>query len=518
MLLFGPNSLPRSGIVRLETGREWIMLVERSIETGLSRLSDPRLFREYAYLGGRWRASADGAAREVLNPATGETLGAVALLGAPEAGEAVAAAQAAFDGWRALAPRRRAEYLAAWHAAIVAHREDLALLMTLEQGKPIAEARGEIDYAASFVAWYAAEAERLNVESVTSPFPDADVIVRREPLGVAALVTPWNFPAAMITRKAAAALAAGCPVVVHPSMETPFSALALAELAERAGLPAGVFNVVTGDAPEIVGAFCESDVVRVLSFTGSTAIGRRIAAQCAPGIKRLVMELGGHAPFIVFPDADLDKALAGAIAAKFATSGQDCLAAQRLFIHGDIHDRFVEGFAARARALELGDGLDEDTEIGPLANERALAKCEAHVADALDKGARLVTGGRRQRPGSLFFEPTVLAEVPANARIMREETFGPVAAFVRFDDEDAVLAAANDTEYGLVAYLYTRDWRRISRFGRALQFGMVAANRAKLTGAPIPFGGVKRSGLGREGARHGMEAFTEIKYLCIDAA
>ncbi|HSR72130.1 MAG TPA: NAD-dependent succinate-semialdehyde dehydrogenase [Kiloniellales bacterium] len=494
------------------------MLPKRLVPSEISRLADPRLLREYAYIDGRWRGAADGAAIAVHDPADGEVLGSVARLGAAEAREAVAAAKAAWPAWRALAPQARAALIRAWHDAILANREDLARLMTLEQGKPIAEARGEIDYAASFVAWYAEETKRLNVESVTSHLPEAEMIVRREPIGVAALVTPWNFPSAMITRKAAAALAAGCTVVVHPSMETPLSALALAELAERAGLPAGVFNVVTGEAPEIVEAWCAEPDVRLVSFTGSTEIGRKIAALCAPGVKRLVLELGGHAPFIVFPDADLETAVAGGLAAKFATSGQDCLAANRFYLHRDIHDRFVGAFAAGVRALKVGPGLDEDSDIGPLIHERALAKCEAQVEDALARGARLLVGGRRHKAGPLFYEPTVLVDVPADARIMREETFGPVAAFARFDDEAAVLAAANDTEYGLAAYLYTEDYRRISRMGRALEYGMVAVNRAKITGAPIPFGGVKQSGLGREGARHGMEAFTEIKYLCLDAA
>ncbi|MGH6947474.1 MAG: NAD-dependent succinate-semialdehyde dehydrogenase [Kiloniellales bacterium] len=494
------------------------MLAEMAARTDLSRLKDPRLFREYAYVAGEWRAAVSGKAVAVRNPATGESLGAVASLDAAEARAAIEAAQAAFPVWRDRLPQERAQLLHAWHAAILESREDLALLMTLEQGKPIAESRSEIDYAASFVAWYAEEAKRLNVESVSSHLPGAETIVRREATGVAALVTPWNFPSAMIARKATAALAAGCTVVLHPSKETPFSALALAELAERAGLPAGVFNVVTGDAAAIVGAFCAHPAVRVVSFTGSTEIGRRIAGLCAPTIKRLAMELGGHAPFIVFPDANLERAVEQAMAAKFATSGQDCLAANRFYVHSEIHDRFVGAFASRVRALKLGNGLDPASDIGPLIHERAVAKCEEQVADALARGARLLTGGKRLSPDSLFFEPSVLVEVPADALIMREETFGPIAAFARFDDEGAVLRAANDTEYGLVAYLFTEERRRIARFGRELQYGMVAINRAKITGAPIPFGGMKQSGLGREGSRHGIEAFTEIKYLCLDTA
>ena len=344
------------------------------------------------------------------------------------------------------------------------------------------------------------------------------MVVRREPAGVAALVTPWNFPSAMVTRKAAAALAAGCTVVLHPSMETPLSALALAELADRAGLPAGVFNVVTGQGAEVVGAFCQDPRVRVLSFTGSTEVGRVLARQCADTVKSLVLELGGHAPFIVFPDADLEKAVDSALSAKFATSGQDCLAANRFFVHRDIYGPFAAAYARRVKALKVGGGFAPGVDIGPLINEKAVAKCEAHVADALARGAKLLTGGRRAPHGPLFYEPTLLADVPAEAAIMSEETFGPVAPLAVFDEETEVLARANATDYGLIAYLHSRDYGRISRMTKALDYGMVAVNRTKVTGAPVPFGGTKQSGLGREGARHGLEAFTELKYLCLDAA
>lgn len=492
------------------------MLPQLQARAELDRLTDPRLFRELAYVDGKWCAARDAATRDVTDPATGAVLGAVATLGSQEAGRAVDAAARALVNWRALLPQERAARLRAWYDAIMAAKEDLAVLMTLEQGKPLAESRGEIDYAAGFVEWYAEEAKRVNVESVTSHLPGAAMSVRREPVGVAALVTPWNFPSAMITRKVAAALAAGCTVVVHPAIETPFSALALAELAERAGLPAGVFNVVTGDAPAIVGAWCEDPRVRALSFTGSTEIGRRIAKQCADTVKNLILELGGHAPLIVFPDADLEHALDAAIDAKFATSGQDCLAANRIYVHRNVYDSFAAAFARRAAGLKVGSGLDPDVSVGPLMHERAVAKCEAHVADALEKGAKLLGGGARHRCGPLFYAPTVLADVPAQATIMHEETFGPVAALVPFDDEATVLAAANATEYGLVAYLHTRDPGRIARMTAGLEYGMVAVNRTKITGAPVPFGGVKQSGLGREGARHGMEAFTELKYVCTD--
>ena len=407
--------------------------------------------------------------------------------------------------------------LRAWFDQITAHREDLAVLMTLEQGKPISESRGEIDYAAAFIEFYAEEAKRTNVESVTSHLPHATMNVRRQPMGVAALVTPWNFPSAMITRKAAAAIAAGCTTVVHPSRETPFSALALAELAERAGLPAGVFNIVTGDAAEIVGPMTASPAVRVLSFTGSTEIGRLLYGQCAGTIKTLVLELGGHAPFLAFADCELDRAVTAAVSAKFATSGQDCLAANRMFIERPIYETFVARFAEQVRALTVGRGLD-DPQIGPLMNEKAVQKQEAHVADALSKGARLIVGGKRHAAGPLFFEPTLLADVPADALILREETFGPIAALAPFDGEQDAIARANDTDYGLVAYLHTQDPARIARLSAALEFGMVAVNRTKITGAPIPFGGVKQSGLAREGSRLGMEVFMDVKYVCADAA
>ncbi|MDN2568195.1 NAD-dependent succinate-semialdehyde dehydrogenase [Aquibium sp. A9E412] len=484
-------------------------------KTSLSALRDPRLFREYAYADGHWIAAPGDAVIDVHDPADGSRLGCVPALGPVEVEAAVAAAHRAFAGWSAALPQQRAARLAAWHALILEARADLAHLMVLEQGKPLSEALGEIDYAASFVAFYAEEARRVNVESVTPHLADAEMQLVREPAGVAALVTPWNFPSAMLTRKAAAALAAGCTVVAHPSSETPFSALALAELAERAGLPAGVFNVLTGRPDRVVGALTASPLVRVLSFTGSTEIGRLLYGQSAPTIKRLIMELGGHAPFVVFADCDFERALDSAMAAKFATSGQDCLAANRFYVERPIYQRFVAAFAERVRALRLGPGL-ADPDIGPLINGRAVAKQAAHVADALDRGARLVAGGSTAAEGPLFFEPTVLADVPEDARIFREETFGPVAAFAPFDDEAAVLARANDTETGLVAYLHTRDAGRIARLSRGLAFGMVAVNRTKITGAPVPFGGMRQAGLGREGSRMGLEAYTDVKYICRD--
>ncbi|MBZ9682455.1 NAD-dependent succinate-semialdehyde dehydrogenase [Mesorhizobium sp. ESP6-5] len=484
----------------------------------LDRLADRRLLRELAYIDGHWTASEAAESFEVTDPATGTTVAFVAALDAGQTTKAIDAAARAFPGWRALLPQERSKILRKWFELIIAAKDDLALLMTLEQGKPLKESLGEIDYAASFIEWYAEEAKRLNAESVTSHLPNAEMMVRREPLGVVGVVTPWNFPSAMLTRKAAAALAAGCTIVAHPSSETPLSALALAELSERAGLPAGVFNIVTGKAATIVGRMCEDSRVRAMSFTGSTEIGRLIAAQSAPTMKRLVMELGGHAPLIVFADADLDKAVTIAIDAKFATSGQDCLAANRIYVQRPLYDRFCAAFAKRVEALRAGNGLADDIDIGPLMHERAVKKVEEQVADAVVLGARCLAGGKRHQAGPLFYQPTLLADVADDALIMREETFGPVAAVTPFDSEDEVIARANATEYGLVAYVVTENGALQQRMGRALDYGMVAINRVKITGAPIPFGGVKQSGIGREGSRHGLEAFTDLKYLCLDVA
>ena len=484
----------------------------------LSRLADPHLLRELSYVGGRWIAGREGASFKVTDPASSATLAWVAALDAEQTGEAISAAADALGAWRSMLPQQRAQILRRWHALMLEAREDLALLMTLEQGKPLAESRGEIDYAASFIEWYAEEGKRLNAEGVTSHLPGAEMIIRREALGVVGIVTPWNFPSAMITRKAAAALAAGCTVVAHPSSETPLSALALAELGERAGIPAGVFNVVTGDAATIVRRMNADPRIRAMSFTGSTEIGKLIASQCASTMKRLIMELGGHAPLIVFADTDIGKAVDMAIAAKFATSGQDCLAANRIYVERSALADFTAAFKARVEALKVASGLEPGVEIGPLMHERAIAKVEEQVADAVKRGAKLLTGGKRHRTGTLFYEPTLLTDVPDDALIMREETFGPVAAITAFDSEDEVIARANDTDYGLVAYVVTENGARQFRLGQALEYGMVAINRVKITGAPVPFGGWKQSGLGREGSRHGIEAFTELKYLCIDTA
>ncbi len=479
----------------------------------IGSLADPGLFPAAAIIGGRRIRLDHRVGLAVTDPASGRTIGSVPALTADDARAAVDAAAAAFPAWSALLPQERSAMLRTWFELAIAARDDLATIMTIEQGKPLKEALGEIDYAASFIEFYAEEAKRPNIESVTSHLHGAEVEVWREPAGVAALVTPWNFPAAMLTRKAAAALAAGCTAVAHPSHETPFTAIAFAVLAERAGVPAGVFNIVTGRASKIVPAWTDDARVRVLSFTGSTEVGRLLYRQSAETIKHLVLELGGHAPFIVFADADLDRAVDEAIKAKFATSGQDCLAANRFFIERPVYDEFSRRFTQATAALTVGPGM-EDPDIGPLMNAGAVAKQKSHIADAMGRGARLLTGGKEHPAGPLFFAPTVLADVPDDALVMNEETFGPVAPLTAFDSEDEAVTRANASQYGLVAYLHTNEPRRIYRISRALQYGMVAVNRTKVTGAPIPFGGVKQSGIGREGARLGMEAFTEVKYVC----
>ena len=472
-----------------------------------------------AFCAGQWITAGNGATSsaetEVTDPADGAVIGWVPSLGVAEAKQAIDAAQQAQLKWRTLLPQQRADLLQNWHDLMLQYREDLALLMTAEQGKPLGDARGEIDYAASFVRWFAEEGRRLNGTTLASHLPNRKLSVQQEPLGVVATVTPWNFPSAMITRKAAAAMAAGCTVINIPSLETPFSALALAELAQEAGIPDGVFSVLTGPPEVLVGELCRDKRVRGLSFTGSTQIGRLLMAQCAPGIKRLCLELGGHAPFIVFHDVDLDNAVEAAIAAKFQTSGQDCLAANRIYIQESIYEAFVLRFANRAAQLKTGSGFNPDSDLGPLMNRRAVAKCDEHVQDARQLGARIMCGGSDQAD-ALFYPPTVLADVTAKMKIAQEETFGPVAALLPFKNEADVITAANDSEYGLMAYVYTRDISRAWRVADKLEYGMVGVNSIKVTGPPIPFGGIKQSGLGREGGTAGIEEFTELKYVCIE--
>jgi aspartate-semialdehyde dehydrogenase len=476
---------------------------------GMERLNDLRLLREFAFIDGKWCGGESLTA--VANPSTGGLVGHVPDLGVAETRAAVAAAHRAFPGWARLLPQQRAGLLRRWFDLIVANREDLAVLMTLEQGKPLNDARGEIDYAASFVEWFAEEAKRVDGEMPMSHLPNRLMTVRREPVGVAACVTPWNFPAAMITRKAAAALAAGCTVVIRPASETPFSALALAELADRAGFPPGVFNVVTGDAATIAGELTANPLVRALSFTGSTEIGMKLMREGAGTLKRMSLELGGHAPFVVFGDIDLREAVDAAIEAKFQTGGQDCLAANRIYVDRAIYEPFVSRFAQQTEALRAGDGFDDGVAFGPLMHDRAVAKCAAQVADARGKGARLLAGGNHH---GLFFAPTALADVTPEMTIFHEETFGPIAAIIPFDTEAEVIASANDSRYGLSAYIYTRDHDRICRLTEALKVGMIAVNCVKMTGYPIPFGGMRESGLGREGGHHAIDEFTDLKYVC----
>ncbi|TCS60549.1 NAD-dependent succinate-semialdehyde dehydrogenase [Varunaivibrio sulfuroxidans] len=473
------------------------------------------LLIERAYVNGAWIAARDGASYGVFNPSDGAFLGSVPALSADQAKDAIDGAHDAFSDWARTMPNVRAQKLRRWAELMRDEREDLALIMTLEQGKPLREAVGEIDYAAGFLDWFADEALRLAPRGVTSPLKDRATALSRAPVGVCALITPWNFPAAMITRKAAAALAVGCTVVVKPAPETPFSALALAVLAEKAGIEPGIFNVITGDAPMLAKVLCDDARVRALSFTGSTRVGRLLLEWAAPTVKRVSMELGGHAPFIVFADADLDKAVDDAIAAKFQTSGQDCLAANRILVEGDVYEAFAERFAEKAAALVVGDGLQPGVEIGPLMHEGAVEKCRDHVEDALKKGARLLAGGGRHPLGGLFFQPTVLKDVTSEMKIFSEETFGPVAALTPFKDEAEAIAIANATEYGLAAYVQTQNGARAQRLAVGLDFGMLAVNCVKMTGAPVPFGGMKQSGLGREGGAMGIDAFSDVKYVCM---
>jgi aspartate-semialdehyde dehydrogenase len=475
---------------------------------------DTDLLIERAYIDGRW-VNAEVAVA-VTDPATGKLIGNVPSCDVEAVRQAIDAAARAQKDWAALLPQERQQALLRWHEQIVRHKEDLATIITLEQGKPFADSLGEIDYGAGFVEWFAAEAVRLNGETMPSHIPGRELLTVREPLGVVALVTPWNFPSAMLTRKAGAALAAGCAVVAHPSSETPFSALALAELARRAGLPHGLFNVVTGSGRKIVAELCANRKVRGLSFTGSTEVGSAILRQSAETVQKCCMELGGHAPFIGFGDVPVDTLVEAAVKAKFETSGQDCLAANRIIVHESIYEMFLATFVEAVERLVVGNGFDPGVEIGPLQNEKQVDKSKEHCDDAVSKGARLLCGGKNHALGDLFFEPTVLADITPDMKIWREETFGPVAAVSSFLCEDEVIAAANDTDQGLAAYVYSNDLGTCLRMSRALEYGMVAVNSVKLTGPPIPFGGIKKSGLGREGSSHGTDEFTELKYICLN--
>ncbi|MGN3961489.1 NAD-dependent succinate-semialdehyde dehydrogenase [Burkholderia gladioli] len=478
-------------------------------------LKDPSLFRQQIYLAGEWRGAANGASFEVRNPANGELLGSVPLAGAAETRRAIEAANAAWPAWRRRTAKERAAILRKWYELMLAHADDLALILTTEQGKPLAEARGEILYAASFIEWFAEEGKRVYGDTIPTPAGDKRIVVTKEPVGVCAAITPWNFPAAMITRKVGPALAAGCPIVVKPAEATPFSALALAVLAERAGVPAGVFSVVTGDPKAIGGELTGNATVRKLSFTGSTPVGRLLMAQCAPTVKKVSLELGGNAPFIVFDDADLDAAVEGAIASKYRNSGQTCVCTNRFYVHDKVYDAFAAKLAAAVEKLKVGRGTEAGVMQGPLINEAAVLKVEAHIEDALAKGASIATGGKRHALGHGFFEPTVLTGVTPDMKVAKEETFGPLAPLLRFASDEEVIGFANDTEFGLAAYFYSRDIGRVWRVAEALEYGMVGINTGLISNEVAPFGGVKQSGLGREGSHYGIDDYVVIKYLCL---
>ncbi|HJV92476.1 MAG TPA: NAD-dependent succinate-semialdehyde dehydrogenase [Azonexus sp.] len=479
-------------------------------------LQNRQLLRTANLIGGQWIAADDQAVLAVLDPATGDLLAEVPRCGAAETRRAIAAAETAWPAWRALTAKQRGQLLLAWFKLILDNADDLAQLITAEGGKPLAEARGEVIYGASFVEWFAEEGKRTYGESIPSPAADKRLVVIKQPIGVCAAITPWNFPLAMITRKVAPALAAGCPVVVKPAEATPLTALALAVLAEQAGLPAGVFNVVTGDPQAIGGELTANPIVRKLSFTGSTAVGRLLMAQSAPTVKKLSLELGGNAPFIVFDDADVDAAVDGAITAKYRNTGQTCVCANRFLVQSGIYEEFAGKLAEKSRGLKVGPGTEAGVTQGPLINATGLAKVEAHVADALAKGARVLSGGARHALGGNFFQPTVLADVTPDMKVAREETFGPVAPLFRFDTEQQAVAMANDTEFGLAAYFFSRDIGRCWRVGEALEYGMVGINTGLISNEVAPFGGIKQSGIGREGSSYGIEEYLEVKYLCFD--
>ncbi|KTT04169.1 succinate-semialdehyde dehydrogenase [Pseudomonas oryzihabitans] len=479
------------------------------------QLKDASLFRQQAYVDGAWIDADSGATVSVDNPATGETLGTIPKLGRAETKRAIDAANRALPAWRALTAKERSAKLRRWYELMIENQDDLGRLMTLEQGKPLAEAKGEIAYAASFIEWFAEEAKRIYGDTIPGHQADKRILVIKQPIGVTAAITPWNFPTAMITRKAGPALAAGCTMVIKPASQTPYSALALVELAERAGIPKGVLSVVTGSATEIGAELTESPIVRKISFTGSTEIGAKLMEQSAPTIKKLSLELGGNAPFIVFDDADLDKAVEGAIASKYRNAGQTCVCVNRLYIQDGVYEAFAEKFKAAVAKLKVGNGLEEGVTIGPLIDAKAAAKVKEHIDDAVSQGAKVIAGGKAHANGGSYFEPTILADVPKSAKVSKEETFGPLAPLFRFKDEAEVIELANDTEFGLASYFYARDLSRVFRVAEALEYGMVGINTGLISNEVAPFGGVKASGLGREGSKYGIEEYLEIKYLCL---
>ncbi|MCS3430339.1 NAD-dependent succinate-semialdehyde dehydrogenase [Klebsiella sp. BIGb0407] len=480
----------------------------------MTDLRDPALFKQASLINGEWRTSRDNSTSSILNPATHETVAEVTRLEQADVELAIRAAEQALVSWRKKTAKERSTLLRRWFDLIVENTEDLAALMTAEQGKPLAEARGEISYAASFIDWFAEEAKRTYGDIIPSPQADKRLLVIKQPVGVCAAITPWNFPAAMITRKAAPALAAGCVIIVKPAEQTPLTALALGELAQRAGIPAGVLQIVTGDAKMIGGVLTKSDVVRKLSFTGSTGIGRLLMAQCADTVKRVSLELGGNAPFIVFDDADLDAAVEGAVQSKFRNAGQTCVCTNRFLVQSGIYPQFAQRLAERVKALQVGNGRDEGVVIGPLIDENAVTKVIDHIENAEALGAQILTGGKRHALGGYFFEPTVLTHVTPEMKIAREETFGPVAPLFSFDTEEQAIAMANDTEFGLAAYFYTDSNQRMWRVAEALEYGMVGHNTGLISNEVAPFGGIKQSGIGREGSRSGIEEYLESKYIC----
>ena len=477
-------------------------------------LNDSELFRQQAYIGGRWCEADNGTGFQVTNPATGEVLAQVPDMGAAETRRAIEAAKAAWPGWRHKTAKERANLLRKWHDLMMANLDDLARLMTAEQGKPLAESKGEIGYAASFIEWFAEEGKRVYGDTIPSPWNDRRLVVVKEPVGVCCAITPWNFPAAMITRKAGPALAAGCTMVAKPAESTPLSAFALAVLAERAGIPAGVFNVLTGDPKAIGGEMTSNPDVRKITFTGSTEVGRLLMRQSADTIKKVSLELGGNAPLIVFDDADLDAAVEGTIISKFRNTGQTCVCANRLYVQDGVYDAFAEKLIAAVKQLKVGNGFEAGVAQGPLIDQAAVEKVEEHISDAVSKGARVLLGGKRHSLGGTFFEPTVLADVTSAMKVAREETFGPVAPLFRFyKDEDAV-QFSNDTEFGLASYFYSRDIGRIWRVAEELEYGMVGINTGLISTEVVPFGGMKQSGIGREGSHYGIDEYIEVKYLC----
>ncbi|KZB57021.1 NAD-dependent succinate-semialdehyde dehydrogenase [Thalassospira xiamenensis] len=478
-------------------------------------LKDPSLFTQQAYIGGEWVDAPDGKTEQVTNPATGEVLGTVPVLGRDAVAHAIEVAEKAQKQWKKRTAKERSAILMKWYDLMMENQEDLARLMTAEQGKPLAESRGEIAYASSFLQWFAEEGKRIYGDVIPTFAPGRRVVVLKEPVGVCAAITPWNFPTAMITRKAAPALAVGCAMVVKPAMETPYSALAMAILAERAGLPKGLLSIVTGDAKTIGAEMTENPIVRKLTFTGSTAVGRLLMRQCADTVKKISLELGGNAPFIVCEDADVDAAVEGAIASKYRNSGQTCVCANRIFVHDAVYDEFAEKYAAKASAMKVGDGTEEGVVLGPLITEKAVEKVENQIADALSKGGRVLTGGKRHSKGGSFFEPTVIADANRDMLVFREETFGPMAPLIRFHSDDEVLEMANDSEFGLASYFYSRDISRIWKLAEGLETGLVGVNAGVIATEVAPFGGYKQSGIGREGSKYGVEDYLEVKYVCM---